>query len=90
MSEDGRNYGNLTMEEGNALRKLKSYRDIVIKEADKGSAVVIWSRKDYCREAYAQLGEEAVYESIDNICLGKVTDLISQSLDSLVERGHID
>ena len=53
LSEDGRNYGNLTMEKGKVLKKLKSYGDIVIKEADKGSAVVIWSRKDYCMEAYA-------------------------------------
>ena len=77
------------MEEGKALRKLKSYTDIVIKEADKGSAVVIWSRKDYCREAHAQLEEVAVYESIDNSCLDKVTNLVSQSLDSLVEREYI-
>ena len=86
LSEVGKSYGNLTMEEGKALRKLKSYTDIVIKEVDKGPAVVIWSRKDYCREVYAQLGEEVVYESIDNICLDEVTDLISQYLDLLVKR----
>ena len=48
----GRNYSNLSVEEIKALRNLKNCRDIIIKEAGKGSAVVVWDRKDYCREAY--------------------------------------
>ena len=38
----GCNYRTMDKEEGKALKYLKNYRDIVIKEADKGSAVLVW------------------------------------------------
>ena len=37
----GRNYSNLSVEELEALRNLKSSRDIIINDADKGSAIVV-------------------------------------------------
>ena len=40
----GRNYSNLSVEALEALRNLKSSRDII----NKGSAVVVWDRKDHC------------------------------------------
>ena len=36
---EGKNYSNFPLEEINALKQLKGYKDIVIKEAGKGSAV---------------------------------------------------
>jgi hypothetical protein len=47
INERGSNFSNLSSEEQEALKNLKKYRDIVIKEADKGGAVVVWGRKDY-------------------------------------------
>ena len=41
VKEQGRNYSNHSREEIKALWDLKNYRDVVIKPADKGSAVVI-------------------------------------------------
>ena len=41
---EGKNYSNFPLEEINALKQLKCYKDIVIKEADKGSTVVVWDR----------------------------------------------
>ena len=41
-------YYNLTRAEQEAMYNLKNDQSIVIKEADKGSAVVIWNKKD-CR-----------------------------------------
>ena len=35
-------YNNLTRDERNALKQLKNDHSIVIKEADKGSGVVVW------------------------------------------------
>lgn len=49
---DGYNYSNLTVDEKLALRNLKGYADIVIKGADKGSAIVVWGGKECCDEAY--------------------------------------
>ena len=38
----------------------------MIKSADKGSAVVLWDREDYIKEAEKQLGDEEVYEEVSN------------------------
>ena len=56
-------FNNLTNRERKALYQLKS---IVIKSADKGSAVVVWDREDYIKEAEKQLGDEEVYEEVSN------------------------
>ena len=42
-------YNNLTREERSALYNLKNDKNIVIKSADKGSAVVVWDRDDYIK-----------------------------------------
>ena len=42
---------NLTKEERKALKDLRNRDDIIIKEADKGSAVVVMSKADYIKEA---------------------------------------
>ena len=49
---------NLTREERTALYNLKNNKNIVIKSADKGSAVVVWDRDDYIKEAEKQFGEK--------------------------------
>jgi len=45
------NYSNITREERKALKTLRNDTSIIIKPADKGSAVVVWGREDYLREA---------------------------------------
>ena len=37
---------------------LKNDKSIVIKSANKGSAVVVWDRDDYIKEAQKRLGNE--------------------------------
>ena len=47
LSLDGKiSYSNLTKGERNALYLLRDDPSIIIKEADKGSAVVVWDRED--------------------------------------------
>jgi hypothetical protein len=48
-------FDNLTPVERTALRNLRSNEDIVIKPADKGSAVVVMDKSAYIREAERQL-----------------------------------
>ena len=55
-------YSYLSTEEWKAIRSLADDRSIVIKKADKGSAVVVWERNDYIKEAEKQLGEKSVSE----------------------------
>ena len=75
-------YNNLTREERSALRNLREDTSVVIKEADKGSAVVVWDRDDYIREANSQLQDSEVYEetSLDSKFL---SDIIFQTLNKM-------
>ncbi len=56
---------NLKREEHLALRALRSNKNIVIKPADKGAAVVVMNRADYLREGMRQLENRTYYEPID-------------------------
>ena len=58
-------YSNLTSEEWRAIRSLADDRNIVIKKADKGSAVVVWGRNDYVKEAEKELKDTKVYKQVD-------------------------
>ena len=53
-------YSNLTKGERNALYLPRDDPSIIIKEADKGSAVVIWDREDYLREGNSRLSDKDV------------------------------
>ena len=74
ISPEGKNLSNLSPSEKLSLKQLKSDRNIVIKEADKGSAVVVWDRGDYISEANRQLHDRQVYEEVEvdpSVVLGK-------------------
>ena len=43
---------------------MKNDKNIVIKGADKGSAVVVWDKEDCIEEAEKQLGDSDVYEEV--------------------------
>jgi len=59
-----KNYRNLTKEQ-QALENLRKFDDIVIKQADKGSGVVVMDRVKYVVEAMCQLGDVGVYVTLD-------------------------
>ena len=63
LSGKATNY-NLSKEEYRTMRSLQNGRSVVIKPADKGSAVVVWDRNDYLKEAERQLSDEKTYEEI--------------------------
>ena len=57
--------GNLPFVERNALQNLRQRTEIVIKPADKDSAVVILSKEDYIKEADRQLSNQSYYQKLD-------------------------
>ena len=59
-------FDNLTKEERNALYNLRDDPTIIIKGADKGSAVVVWDREDYLKEASKELEDKDGYEEVRN------------------------
>ena len=54
---------NLLPKERQALRQLKTIsQSVIIKQADKGSAVVLQDRRDYINEGFRQLNDPNYYE----------------------------
>ena len=84
-------YSNLSREEWNAIRSLADDRSIIIKKADKGLYIVIWSRNDYLMEAEKQLSDKKVYREVSNSenVLTKLAEMSNKMFSNLEKRGHI-
>ena len=67
---------NLPPSEKQALLHLTKRNDIVIKPADKGGAVVVWSRLLYDAEAHKQLSDGRFYERLDHDPVKKYQQVI--------------
>ena len=90
ISAKGNNYRNVSREESDAINSLKSDRTIVVKEADKGSGVVVWDRDNYILEAESQLSESEVYRKLDNDPSDRLHQIISDTLKTISDRGDLD
>ena len=65
VDEAGQNYVlNLTKAEREALQDLTYEKNIAIKPADKGSAILICDKQDYLKEFHLKLGNKSVYEEM--------------------------
>ncbi|XP_071155741.1 uncharacterized protein [Mytilus edulis] len=83
-------FSNLSSEENEAVRKLKNRDDIIIKPADKGSAVVVMDKCDYIQEAERQLSDERFYKKLDTDPTPQFNKEITTNLKNMCEQGHID
>ena len=81
-------YNNLTSKERLALYDLKNDKNIVIKGADKGSAVVVWDREDYIKEAEKQLGDSDVYEEAPHDPESLIST-IHRTIEEIRKRGDL-
>ena len=81
-------YNNLTREERGSLFDLKNDKTIVIKGADKGSAVVVWDRDDYIQEAEKQLRDKEIYEEVSNDPQPLI-DTIHRAVRKIRKRGDL-
>ena len=78
----------MTKGERDAIYWLKNDSSIIIKETDKGSAVVVWDRDDYLREAKNQLNDRNVYEELTGNVVGPLENIIKTVLKKI--RGKRD
>ena len=78
-------HNNLTKEERIGLKALKDNPDIVIKKADKGSAVVVMNSTDYLREGYRQLQDTNFYQKIPEYITHRISDKITEQLNLITE-----
>ena len=60
----------------------------MIKSADKGSAIVVWGREDYIKEAEEQLGDEDVYEEVSNDA-APLLKTINGVIAKIIKRGDL-
>lgn len=80
---------NISTQEVRALRQLKAVKHIVLKPADKGSAVVIQSREQYVHEAMRQLEDNNYYKKLDKPIYMETVPMISDILDRLENKKFI-
>ncbi len=80
---------NLTRSERSALTELKAMSDIIIKPADKGSAVVILNKKDYIAEGMRQLSDKKFYKKLDTDPTEAYNDKIKEVVEQLCKDGEI-
>ena len=79
----------LTREDQSALHNLKNDKNIVIKSADKGSAVVFWDKDDYIKEAEDQLGYKDIYEEVRNDPRSLIST-IHEAIQKIRKRGDLN
>ena len=68
---------------------LRDDPSIILKEADKGSAVVVWDRDDYSREANNQLSDKDVYQEVKGDADDPLMKVIKSVLRRIRNRGGI-
>jgi len=80
---------NLTLKEKEALEILKNNNNIVIKSADKGSAVVVQNRIDYINEGLRQLSDTNFYKEVPIDLTQQHNTEISKLIDNLRSENEI-
>ena len=64
-------------------------KDIIIKPADKGSAIVILDKKWYINKGQKQLHNAQFHEETDLDLLGKVIHRINLHVHNMLQKGQI-
>ena len=82
-------HNNLTKEQRSGLLELTNNSEIVIKKADKGSAVVVMNTRDYLREGYRQLMDQNFYTQIHKDPTEEVSNRITYKLIQMKSKGLI-
>ena len=78
---------NLTKEEYHSIKFLRNHPDIIIKPADRGSAIVIHDKQYYVKEGERQLHNDYFYEETD--LTGEVIHRVNLYVNNMSQRGQI-
>ncbi len=81
---------NLSPGEMQALYQLKQMEDIIIKQADKGKAVVVQNRTDYLKEGFRQLSDAKFYKKLDNNPTRQYMEEINGFINHMFETGELE
>lgn len=81
---------NLNKRERVALKRLSNNKEIIMKPADKGGAIVILNTGDYITEAMRQLNKEEYYKKVEEDLTSQHKQLINQCISDLIKNGDLD
>ena len=84
------NFHNLSRSEQLAIRSLSSNKNIIIKPADKGGAVVVLNTTDYINEGFRQLTDPLFYTETETDLTHVHSEDINSFLKILLEEEQID
>ena len=84
------NFQNLTRSERDAIKSLMANKNIVVKPADKGGAVVVMNVTDYINEGLRQLTDANFYIETDVDLTHSHTENINNFLQQLLDDEEID
>jgi len=76
--------------ERKAMKELMGNKNIIIKPADKGSAVVVMDRIDYLKEGYRQLSDVKFYTRLDHDPTLDFRKEVSDFVEDMHQNGEID
>ena len=74
---------NITVHQQQALNKLKSHHEIIIKPADKGGQIVIQDRTNYILEATRQLNDPVYYRPLTDPMYLETQTMVRHLIDQM-------
>ena len=77
-------FSNLSSEERAALKHLSKRRDIIVKAADKGGALVVWRADLYQKEALRQLSDTSFYAKVDKDLTSTNQQIVKSTINELI------
>ena len=80
---------NLTKEEYQSIKSLQNHPDVIIKPADKGSAIVICDKEYYVKEGERQLHNDYFYEETETDLTGEVIHRVNLYVNNMLQKGQI-
>ena len=81
---------NTSKEERTAIKNLKSYKDIVIKRADKGSCIVIEDTTNYITEGLTHLTQPEIYKPLTEDPTPAIVNSIATAIQHFYQHGPLD
>ena len=82
-------FSNLSSEERAALQNLRKRKDIVVKAADKGGALVVWRADLYQKEALRQLSDTSFYAKVDKDLTSTNQQIVKSTINDLIVKQEL-
>ena len=82
-------FSNLSSEERVALKNLSKRKDIIVKAADKGGALVVWRADLYQKEALRQLSDTSFYAKVDKDLTSTNQQIVKSTINDLIVKQEL-